>query len=127
MGTPKTPTPGKGGYGMPCTSPQQCQSSICAHDLTLQQQYCTQACNPQAPACPVDSECLSASGGTWICAPGIDTGVDGEGGSPGFSTGGGMSCAVTVSDDADAAPDPLLGLLALLLLLGVHARRRLSR
>ncbi len=56
-----------GGFNDSCSSPDQCQSKLCATDLTLGRSYCTLDCS--ITACPDGSGCFSSTGGMSICAP----------------------------------------------------------
>jgi hypothetical protein len=109
--TPQAPGAGTGGYGTQCTVGSNCQSGICASDLTLNKQYCTQTCVPGSMGCPVGSSCYPTSGGNHVCAPDLSNNI-GSGTDYGQGSGarpvGGMGCAV-----APGAPPPLALLLAL--------------
>lgn len=109
--SPGTSTPLAGTFGASCTSPDKCQSKLCANDLTLGRSYCTQDCtlNP----CPQGAGCFSASGGMSICAPLAST--DDGGYTPNPVAGSGCSMG---------AGRTLPGGLVLLLLGSLLLRRR---
>jgi len=91
---PNQPPAGTFGYGMTCSSGNQCNSGICANDLSLNQQYCTQTCDPVGVACPTGSDCYSTSGGSHVCAPLLDANAGGAGSAKPEAVGAGMSCSV---------------------------------
>ena len=62
-----SPSTELGAFGTSCSSPDKCQSKLCANDLTLGRSYCTQDCSQKA--CPQGAGCFSATGGMSICAP----------------------------------------------------------
>jgi hypothetical protein len=114
--SPPTPPAPKAGYGEACQLSRDCASNLCANDLTLQQQYCTQTCAPGADPCPVGSDCFAAASGVHVCAP---LAPDPSGGTVGGRPVEKMSCAM-----GGGTPDPLL-VLVLVGLLGGCLRRRL--
>jgi MYXO-CTERM domain-containing protein len=118
----QTPPPPAGAfaYGATCASGNQCQSGICANDLTLNQQYCTQTCNPAGLACPAGSDCYPTSGGSSVCAPLLDENALGPGSAEPEAVGAGMSCSTA----GGGAPSASLGLVLGLLVLGLIKRRR---
>ena len=69
--TPPSTSPGTSTqldtFGATCTSPDTCQSKLCANDLSLGRSYCTQDCSLKA--CPQGAGCFSSTGGMSICAP----------------------------------------------------------
>jgi MYXO-CTERM domain-containing protein len=118
--TPPPPPAGTLGYGTNCSSGNQCNSGICANDLTLNQQYCTQACDPVGLACPTGSDCYPTSGGSYVCAPLLDANAYGPGSADPEPVGAGMSCSMA----GGSAPSVSLVLVLGLLLLGVIRRSR---
>jgi len=100
--------PGKG-YGEVCGAARECDSNLCANDLTLGKQYCTRTCDQSSP-CPVGSDCFASTSGQSVCAP---LTPDGVGTSPQLQPRPteGMSCAVGRS--GNPGPGPLLLLLLL--------------
>lgn len=124
----QTPPAGSFVYGMACTSGNQCSSGICANDLTLNQQYCTQTCSVDGSGCPTGSGCYPTSGSAYVCAPivGGDTaGSVGNGGAAPSSdvqaVGAGFSCSV----ESGRGSPPLAPMVVLsVLLLGLALRRR---
>jgi MYXO-CTERM domain-containing protein len=110
--TAPTPPPPQGAkvYGQPCFSAGECQSRICANDVTMGQQYCSQPCDGSPSACPPGSACFSTLNGSRICAP---VGAQGN-----TRPSAGMGCSV-----GGGPPDTTL---VLLLALGLLFRRRLK-
>lgn len=97
--------PDKSVVGQPCTSNDDCQSSLCGNFPDDRGTVCTEPC--AGGACPLDLECIEASGLT-LCAPPITE--------PEKSTYG---CGCTIPGTSPRAPAMLLALLGL-----VVARRR---
>ena len=116
--TPPPPPAGAFAYGASCSSGNQCNSGICANDLTLNQQYCTQTCDPVGLACPTGSDCYPTSGGSYVCAPLLDASAAGS--ADPEPVGAGMSCSVA----GGSAPSVSLVLVLGLLLLGLIRRDR---
>jgi MYXO-CTERM domain-containing protein len=116
--TPPPPPAGTFSYGASCSSGNQCNSGICANDLTLNQQYCTQTCDPVGLACPTGSDCYPTSGGSYVCAPLLD--ANAAGGADPETVGAGMSCSMA----GNGAPSVSLVLVLGLLLLGLIRRDR---
>lgn len=110
---PATPAPGKG-YGEVCAAARECDTNICANDLTLGKQYCTRICDPGSP-CPVGSDCFASTSGQSVCAPLTPDGV-GTGPQLQPRPTEGMSCAVGRGGSPALSP--------LLLLLLLWCRRR---
>ena len=121
--TPPSTTPGTntglGGFNDACSSPDQCQSKLCATDLTLGRSYCTQDCSVKA--CPAGSGCFSSTGGVSICAPltSSDSGTWDET----YPTTGVAGSGCNVSGAGSGAPASLLMLLLGALVLVARRRR----
>lgn len=107
-------------YGDSCTSAAQCQSNMCATDLTLGASYCTRQCNAALDNCPTGSGCFSSGNGLAVCAP-LVSGDVGIPRSPVQGTGCSLSGPATM-----ARPD-LLPALLLGLVLGLALLRRRRR
>ena len=111
---PLTPGPAGKGYAESCQVASECESTMCANDITLNQQYCTRNCDETNP-CPLGSDCFSALDGRNVCAPLSRPQAETLPGQR--PTTEGMSCSMMSSA---GTPD----LLSLLLLLGLWAIRR---
>lgn len=109
------PGPGTdGGLGDTCEDGADCASGLCGNDGT--NKYCTEACNPDADACPGGFNCINAGEGNGVCWPGGDDG-GGEGG----------GCVIASDDASGERPFPWTGAgLALVVGLGLalSGRRR---
>ncbi|MCA9665655.1 MAG: hypothetical protein KC503_08705 [Myxococcales bacterium] len=115
-------------YGQSCGQPGDCSSGMCANDVTLGLQYCSQTCVPGANACPAGSGCYAANAGVYVCAVEGSSQGQQQGQAPGadgMSTQGAASCSVGASP-AGTAPAALV-LLGLALLGAVRRRRRRRR
>jgi len=109
------PAPAPGVFGSTCQTAADCQSGMCADDMTLGTRYCTQLCGPNL-ACPNGATCYQAEGdGDQVCGLDANAPPPGENGMDGDALLG--SCSVS--------GDPSLGVLtALLLGLWLVLRRR---
>jgi len=114
----ETPPKGSGTYGDACSGPSQCQTSLCARDELTQTAFCTQACVPGSAPCPVGSECLAATGASYVCAPAATGAAPVNLARPGATTQGG--CAI---GGAPADSCPALVIIGMLLVV----RRRSGR
>jgi hypothetical protein len=110
-----------GGFGTPCGGHADCNSGLCADDLTLGKMYCTQLCDLDL-SCPAGAICLEAEGtGDRVC--GLEAGSDPSAPGPGSPlTGDELLGGCSVARAPSGCAWPLL--LLLLPLVRRRPRRR---
>lgn len=120
---PPDPPPGggdtdplTGGFGAPCSGPEDCLSGMCGE--IDGRRYCTQSCG-ESLACPLDASCMLATDDRQVCGPPTDLG-HGLGGN-------GLVGGCQVNAGAGIGSNATLVLPLLLLLLFAISRSPLER